>query len=76
MWKHPDTVDIILGIVIGVILLVFGYRLARARAKEQDRDAMASVTPARVFMMAASTARPTAPTHSTTDNIGRDSLCS
>jgi cytochrome c biogenesis protein CcdA len=53
MWKHPDTLDIILGIAIGVVLLVFGYHLSRARAKEQDSNAMASITPARVFIIAA-----------------------
>ncbi len=53
MWKHPDTLDIILGILLGLILLFFGFYLSKAREKKKDRENMVSVTPVQVFMIAA-----------------------
>ena len=53
MWKHPDTPDLILQIVIGGILLVYAFRRRRARQSNRDSTVLESITPPRAFIIAA-----------------------
>ena len=53
IWKHPDTLDLILQIIIGVILLVFGFRRPRARDSRGDSGISESITPPKAFIIAA-----------------------
>ncbi len=51
-WKNPDTLDFALQIVIGIVLLIIGQRMANAR-RSKKREAPPDVTPARAFVFAA-----------------------
>ena len=53
IWKHPDTLDLILQIIIGVILLVFGFRRPRARESRGDSGISDSITPLKSFIIGA-----------------------
>ncbi len=53
IWEHPDTIDLILQIIIGVILLVFGFRRPRARDSRGDSGISESITPPKAFIIAA-----------------------
>ena len=53
IWKHPDTLDLITQIIIGVILLVFGFRRPRARDSRGDSGISESITPPKAFIIAA-----------------------
>ncbi len=53
IWKHPDTLYLILQIIIGVILLVFGFRRPRARDSRGDSGISESITPSKAFIIAA-----------------------
>ncbi|MCK5405826.1 MAG: GAP family protein, partial [Candidatus Krumholzibacteria bacterium] len=50
-WKHPDTLDFALQIVIGVVLIVIGQRMANAR-RSKERVAPPDVTPWQAFTFA------------------------
>jgi cytochrome c biogenesis protein CcdA len=52
-WNHPDTLDLILQIVIGVVLFTIGYRMALTRRKQEDRAPPDDVSPAGAFTFAA-----------------------
>ncbi len=52
IWKHPDTLDLITQIIIGVILLVFGFRRPRARDSRGDSGISESITPPKAFIIA------------------------
>ncbi len=53
IWKHPDTLDLITQIIIGVILLVCGFRRPRARESRGDSGISDSITPPKAFIIAA-----------------------
>ncbi len=53
IWEHPDTLDLILQIIIGVILLAFGFRRPRARESRGDSGISDSITPPKAFIIAA-----------------------
>jgi uncharacterized membrane protein YphA (DoxX/SURF4 family) len=50
-WKHPDTLDFALQIVIGAVLLIIGQRMANAR-RNKEREAPPDVTPWQAFTFA------------------------
>ena len=49
MWNHPDTADIWLGIAIGLVMMLFGARLAGSREGGDDRRLGEAPTPASAF---------------------------
>ena len=53
IWKHPDTLDLILQIIIGVILLIFGFRRSLRRERREATSVSESITPAKAFIIAA-----------------------
>jgi cytochrome c biogenesis protein CcdA len=53
LWKEPDTLDLILQIIIGLAMLIFGYRAANARESHGERDAQEGMTPTQAFMLGA-----------------------
>ena len=53
IWKHPDTLDLILQIIIGVILLIFGFRRPLIRENTGDSGVSESITPFKAFIIAA-----------------------
>ena len=53
LWKTPDTLDLILQIVIGLAMLIFGYRAANARETHGERGATEGMTPIRAFVLGA-----------------------
>lgn len=52
-YKEPDTLDLILQIVIGLVMLAFGYRMASARESHGERGATADMAPGQAFVLAA-----------------------
>ena len=52
-FKNPNAIDYYLSIVVGVLLIVFGYRWATARRKkaEQKKKAEASMGPGQAFLL-------------------------
>ena len=55
-WKHPTTLDIVLGIVIGAVMVIFGYRLATARqekGKQKMEMASEGISPWQAFGLGA-----------------------
>jgi len=50
--KNPDTLDFVLQIVIGIVLLIIGQRMANAR-RSKKREAPPDVAPAQAFVFAA-----------------------
>ena len=51
--KEPDTLDLVLQLAIGLLMVVFGYRIAAARESRGERDGAAAVTPGAAFVLAA-----------------------
>ena len=49
-FKHPNAIDYLLSIVVGIALIVIGYRWANARrARAERRKASSGMTPAQAF---------------------------
>jgi hypothetical protein len=55
-WKNPSAVDYVLGILVGIALIVFGYRWSVARQEKAKRKKVApGVTPNQAFLLGAGT---------------------
>jgi len=52
IWKHPHSLELILQIIIGIILLIFGIRRPRARESMGDSGVSESITPPKAFIIA------------------------
>lgn len=53
-WNNPETIDYVLGIVVGIGLIVVGYRWAVARQeKAKQKKVSAGMTPAQAFLLGA-----------------------
>ena len=53
LWREPEVPEIWLQIVIGVVLLAFGYRMANARGGRGERGARSVLSPAQGFTIGA-----------------------
>ncbi|MDG2306845.1 MAG: GAP family protein [Candidatus Binatia bacterium] len=53
LWRAPETSEIWLQIAIGLILLVFGYRMANARQSRGERGATLVMSPLQGFTLGA-----------------------
>lgn len=53
LWREPETIEIWLQIAIGIVLLVFGYRMANARESRGERGASLVMTPLQGFTLGA-----------------------
>ncbi len=51
--KEPDTLDLVLQLAIGLVMVIFGYRIAAARQSRDEGDAAAAITPGSAFVLAA-----------------------
>jgi hypothetical protein len=51
-WQDPDTLDVVLQLLIGATIAVLGFRLANADQHQLVRKPSASMTPVRVFWLA------------------------
>jgi len=49
LWNTPDTPDVWLGIVIGLVMIFFGARLERSREAPNDSRVQAGATPLQAF---------------------------
>jgi cytochrome c biogenesis protein CcdA len=49
LWKEPNTVEIVVSTLLGVVMILFGVRLAATRASHGDRGVTEQVTPAKAF---------------------------
>ncbi|MDH3638814.1 MAG: GAP family protein [Gammaproteobacteria bacterium] len=52
-WQDPQTLDVLLQLVIGAAMAVFGYRLAGASNHRPDHASTVSMTPVGAFSVAA-----------------------
>jgi len=53
VWQNPDALIIMLQLVIGAVLVLFGYQLSRASRQRPDNESSAPMTPANAFSVAA-----------------------
>ena len=53
VWQNPDALIIMLQLVIGAVLVLFGYHLSRASRQRPDHASSAPMTPASAFSVAA-----------------------
>jgi cytochrome c biogenesis protein CcdA len=51
-WTHPDTSDLILELIIGVVLLVMAFLMLRSRKKPAKKREPKSASPVGVFLFA------------------------
>ena len=49
IWKHPDTIDLLLQIAIGAVMVGYGWRLATARQSHGDRGLSLDVSAWQAF---------------------------
>jgi len=56
MWRDPVVLLVVLQLVIGGAMVVFGYRLSNARQQRSDYASSMPMTPVRAFSIAASVA--------------------
>jgi Flp pilus assembly pilin Flp len=52
-WQDPDTLDVVLQLLIGATMAVFGFRLTNADLHQPIRKPSASMTPGGAFWLAA-----------------------
>jgi hypothetical protein len=52
-WQEPDTLIVLLQLVIGTVMVVFGYHFSRASQQRADQGSSTLLTPARGFTVAA-----------------------
>ena len=50
-WKHPDTLDLILQVTLGSVMIAFAWKLAKSRQTHGERGATGSMTPWQSFML-------------------------
>jgi hypothetical protein len=53
MWRDPDTLFVALQLVIGAVMVVFGYRLSRDRQHRPETASSTPTAPVRAFLVAA-----------------------
>ncbi len=53
VWQHPKTEELIFQILIGLVLAVFGVRVARARERPAEQVAPTAMTGGRAFLAGA-----------------------
>ena len=53
VWKQPNSIEIVFGIVIGVLLLAIGARMARAGRNPQETEVSDTLSPWSIFLLAA-----------------------
>ena len=51
--KEPDTLDLVLQLVIDIVMVIFGYRITATRDSSVDESTTASITPRPAFMLGA-----------------------
>ncbi len=51
--QDPDTLDLLLQLAIGAVMLAFGYKLAGARKRRDEKPVDESMTPRQAFALAA-----------------------
>jgi hypothetical protein len=56
IWHDPHTSIVVLQLIIGGVMVVFGYRLSRASQYRPDRETTARMTPIGAFSIAAGAA--------------------
>ncbi len=52
-WQHPKTEELIFQVLIGLVLVVFAVRIARARERSAEKEAPAAMTAGRAFLTGA-----------------------
>ena len=52
-WKHPDTIDLVLQIIIGFLLLILGYRMVSTRVERGAEQSVGELTPTKGFTLGA-----------------------
>ncbi len=53
IWQHPKTEELIFQVLIGLVLVVFGVRIARARERSAENGPPAAMTAGRAFLAGA-----------------------
>lgn len=53
MWRNPDTLFVALQLVIGAVMVLFGYRLSRGSQHRPETVSSTPTTPVRAFFIAA-----------------------
>ena len=52
VWQNPGTLELVLQIIIGVLLLIFGFKKSGPSEKRNNSPITESVTPAKAFTIA------------------------
>ena len=53
VWQDPNTEELIFQLILGLVLLVFGFRMARARKRDSDKRATGSMSAGNAFLAGA-----------------------
>ncbi len=53
IWRDPNVIDVSLQLVIGAVMVVFGYRLSQVRPESPDVTSSTAMTPATAFTVGA-----------------------